>query len=134
MELTERAGQLAEFVAHWKDRPVIWGESDCTAFAAEWVKTIRGERVPFLADYNSRDEAHHLIAYYGGLSSIWSQALARIGVFETPSPQLGDVAIVQLADYGEVGVVMGNDRVSILRTDDGTRFLRPRSFVKVWSI
>ncbi len=134
MELTERVEQLAKFVASWKDKPVVWGESDCTAFAAEWVKSQRGERVPFLADYDSREEAHRLIAYYGRLSAIWSQALARIGVFETCSPQLGDVAIVHLADYGEVGVIIGNDRVSILRTDRGARFLRPRSFVKVWSI
>lgn len=134
MELTERAHLLADFVSTWNDQPVVWGQSDCTAFAAEWVKTVTGKRVPFLADYASRDEAHRLIEYFGGLSRIWEQALSKAGIYEQiGKPLLGDVGIVQLADHREIGLIVVNDGVSILRTEKGTRFLRPRSFVKVWS-
>lgn len=131
----ERAELLKAFIESWKDVPVIWGESDCTAYAAKWVEIATGCAVPRLADYSSRDEALELISRYGGLLALWDEALAQAGIFENHyEPQLGDVAIVRTADHGDVGVIIANDGACILRTETGTRFLRPRAFEKVWAL
>ncbi|MHC3940231.1 DUF6950 family protein [Paenochrobactrum sp. BZR 201-1] len=131
----ERSELLKSFIEGWKDVPVVWGESDCTAYAAKWVEIATGCPMARLADYSSKDEALEIIAQHGGLLALWSNALAQAGIFENRGdPQLGDVALVRTADYGDIGVIIANDGACILRTETGTRFLRPRSFVKVWAI
>lgn len=131
----ERAVLLKAFIEGWKDVPVVWGESDCTAYAAKWVEIVTGSPVARLADYSSKDEALEIIAQYGGLLSLWDAALERAGIYENHlEPELGDVALVRTADHGDVGVIIANNGACILRTETGTRFLRPRSFVKVWAL
>ena len=131
----ERAELLKTFIEGWKDVPVVWGESDCTAYAAKWVEIATGCPVTRLADYSSKDEAVAIIERYGSLLALWDEALVQAGIFENHyAPQLGDVALVRTADYGDVGVIVANDGACVLRTETGTRFLRPRSFVKVWAI
>lgn len=129
-----RAELLKAYVEGWKDVPVVWGESDCTAYAAKWVEIVTGCHVPRLADYSSQSEALELISRNGGLLALWDEALAQAGIFENHfEPRLGDVALVRTADYGDVGVIVANGGACILRTEAGTRFLRPRRFVKVWA-
>lgn len=131
----ERAELLKSFIEGWKNVPVIWGENDCTAYAAKWVEMSTGCAVPRLADYSSQSEALELIGQYGSLLAIWDEALAQAGIFENHfEPKLGDVALLRTADHGDVGVIIANDGTCILRTDTGTRFLRPRTFLKVWAV
>lgn len=131
----DRIALLQEYVAASQSTPVIWGVSDCTAFAAGWVEKATGISIPRLATYSSKQEAHAIIERMGGLDNIWSEALGKVGVCERySSPQVGDVAILETMRFGCVGVIVAQDQIAILRTDTGTIFLRPRQFMKIWAI
>lgn len=118
-------------------KPVEWGSSDCTSWCAAWVKAVTGKTVPFLGSYSSLNEAHALIDAAGGLDVLWTQALARAGIYQTPyPPQLGDIGIVDTRRFGPVGAIFAADGIALCRDDRGTGLLRPRapSIIKVWSI
>lgn len=133
--MTETVDLLKQFVLDWKDIPVVWGESDCTAYAAKWVELVTGRQVTKLASYSSREEAYSVINEFDRLSVIWDEALEKIGIFERyDEPQIGDVAIVRTADFGDIGVIVANNGACLVRTENGTRFMRPRSFIKVWAV
>lgn len=132
-----RAELLQAHIEAVEASPVLWGESDCTSWAASWVKTATGKNVPFLATYSSLDEAHRLIDEAGGLDVLWTQALAQIGIFSTPyDAVLGDVGIVNTASFGPVGVIFAKDGVALWRAETGTALLRPRrrTIIKTWAL
>lgn len=132
-----RAELLQAHVDAAEGKPVEWGASDCTSWAASWVKTITGKDVPFLGSYASRDEALTLIDAAGGLDVLWTQALARVGIYPTPYPPiLGDIGVVDTSRFGPVGVIFAADGIALWRADLGTALLRPRArdIIKVWAL
>jgi len=132
-----RAELLQQHVEAVEGRPVEWGVSDCTTWAAAWVERATGRRVPLLGTYSTLDEAHRLIDEAGGLEVLWTLALAEVDIFSTPyDPVLGDVGIVDTASFGPVGVVFGLDGIALWRAEAGTALLRPRrkTIVKVWAL
>lgn len=134
---TTRAELLQAHIAAVEGKPVEWGVSDCTAWAASWVLVATGKTVPRLGAYASLEEAHTLIDAAGGLDVLWTQAMAQIGIFATPyDPVLGDVGVVNTTSFGPVGVIFAQDGVALWRAETGTALLRPRSrdIVKVWAL
>lgn len=132
-----RADLLQAHVDAVEGKPVVWGESDCTSWAASWVKTVTGKDVPFLGSYADIETAHRLIDEAGGLDVLWTQALARISIYSTPyDPELGDVGIVDTASFGPVGVIFAQGGVALWRADAGTALLRPRrrAIIKTWAL
>lgn len=131
-----RAELLQAHVEGVEGKPVVWGESDCTSWAAGWVKTVTGKDVPFLG-YSTLDEAHTLIDEAGGLDVLWTRALAQVGIYSTPyDPTLGDVGVVNTTRFGPVGVIFAQDGIALWRADNGTGLLRPRrrDIIKVWAL
>jgi hypothetical protein len=117
--------------------PVVWGESDCTAWAARWVGDFH-DRSLALPRWRSREEAYALIASAGSLAALWSDALARFGLPERfDAPQAGDVGIIETRVAGQVGVIFIHDALVAWRgAPTGARFLRPhpQAIVKVWAL
>lgn len=135
----DRADQLQAFVQAVEGKPVEWGRDDCTAWCAAWIREATGKEVPFLGSYDSLDQAHELIDAAGGLDALWSQALARVGMYSTPyvnDTQLGDIGIVNTSRFGPVGVIFSDDGIALWRADNGTALLRPRrrDIFKVWEL
>lgn len=125
------ADKLLGYVTAVQGVEVTWGKDDCTSFAAGWVELATGvklERTPF----TSREEAHKLIAQRGSLLTIWAAALADFP--ETWEPSIGDVGVIETHKYGQVGCIFSSDGIALWRTDRGVSIIRPRGFVKAWSI
>lgn len=138
MNATEktRAELLQGHIDAVEGKPVVWGESDCTSWAAGWVESVTGKAVPFLGAYSSLEEAHTLIDEAGGLDVLWTRALAQVGIYSTPyEPALGDVGVVKTT-FGSVGVIFAQDGIALWRADNGTGLLRPRrrDIIKVWAL
>ncbi|WP_315920452.1 DUF6950 family protein [Mesorhizobium sp. SP-1A] len=132
------AAMLQAHIEAVEGKPVVWGESDCTSWAASWVEKVTGDKPPFLAGYSSLEQAHALIDEAGGLDVLWGRSLSTIGIFSKPdyAAALGDIGIVDTASFGPVGVIFAQDGVALWRADNGTALLRPRSrnIVKVWNL
>ena len=130
----DRAARLTAYVEAAAEAPVVWGESDCSAWPARWVSQELDRPVP-LPPYASRAEAHALIAGAGGLVNLWRRAAVRLGLPETAEPQLGDVGVIRLSDR-DVGGIFAHGGIVLLRTDTGVKPLQPRPqfIVAAWSL
>lgn len=133
MKITPRAGMLQAYVDAAADQPVVWGASDCSAWAAAWVQQIT-RRMPPLPVYTSHDEAHALIAAAGGLVPLWDRALGDIDIWPTSTPELGDVAVFDTRNFGPVGIVMANGGIGYWRGEIGAKAIRPRGLLRAWRV
>jgi hypothetical protein len=133
-EVAARANAYAEaaFV-----QPMVWGESDCTAWARGWVESVIGRRMP-LPGWRSREEAQRHIGKAGSLVALWSEALDAFGLAEQfQDPQPGDVGIIDTHLAGQIGGIFLNHGIFAWRAEPmGVRLIRPRprTIVKVWAI
>lgn len=135
MDLT-RAQRLQAFLARLEGKPVVWGKDDCSATPALWVAEETGLRVDYPA-YSTEAEALALKANAGGLVPIWNDRLSRIGIYERiGEPELGDVAVVETRLYGQLGGIVAQARILIIRKDNGGwhPFGPVRRFAKVWAL
>jgi hypothetical protein len=135
MEILDNA---VRFIEERSREPVVWGVSDCSAWAAAWVEHLTGHRMQ-LPKWASHDEAHDLIASYGSLSSLWSEVIDEDDYCPLQDghgePSVGDVGIIMTHLCGEVGGIFLNHRNFVWRVDQGGyRLIRPRmrSIVKFW--
>lgn len=130
-----RAELLEEFITSATE-PTVWGVSDCTMWAAEWVCLVSGRDL-VTAAYSSEEEARALIKRRGGLLKIWDVALADAGFFESHDPQVGDVGLVETRLSGPVGVIFTSGGLALRRKHDGgvwTFSTARRALIKAWTI
>jgi hypothetical protein len=127
-----RVKRLHAHAAAVSEKPVEWGVDDCTRWAADWVEAVRNIDLKLPA-YRGEPQARALIARAGGLLPLWSDRLARAGIFETQAPSYGDVGLVE-TKLGPVGLIFAHDGVGALRSEAGITFLRPRQILRAWSI
>lgn len=133
-EMASRANAYAEAAL---DLPTVWGKSDCTAWAREWVESVTGRRMRLPA-WNSRREALVHIGRAGSLADLWSKALDEFGLVEQiREPQPGDVGIIDTHAAGQIGGIFLNHGIFAWRAEPACARLirpRPRTIVKVWAI
>lgn len=128
-----RADRLRAYVDAAQNEPVVWGESDCSAWPARWVAQELGRPV-MMPRYRSREEAHALIARAGSLFNLWRDMAARLGVFQTNEPKLGDVGLVAFSDR-DVGGIFAHGGILLVRTDAGSiSGLGPRKIIAAWAL
>ncbi|WP_037448969.1 DUF6950 family protein [Sinorhizobium fredii] len=130
---TDLAEPLRTFLEAAQESECVWGVSDCTRWAADWVEQVY-DRSLDLPRWSSREEAYRRIAKAGSLERLWSERLAVFGIFETGRPQLGDVGIIDTGRYGQVGGIFLHGEYFAWRAETGVAFLVPRLIVKAWSI
>lgn len=126
--------RLAEFLRAASEEPVEWGWNDCTATPCRWLRE-NGHNVRMPA-YASRDQAHAIIRMRGDLVATWDSALAPARIYERMgAPQLGDVAIIDTRIYGQIGGILADGGILVIRKDDGGfHWFGPvRRFLKVWA-
>lgn len=127
-----RAERLRAFAERMDGQVVVWGESDCTAAPAQW---LRGEGHPIeLPAYGSREEAQAIVTQYGSLADSWDALVGlphRVG-----EPHVGDVAVIETRRYGQIGGICAAGNILLIRTDAGSwNWFGPvRSFVQVWAL
>ncbi|MEY9196643.1 hypothetical protein ABIA16_001759 [Sinorhizobium fredii] len=131
--MTDLAEPLRAFLEAAQGSESVWGVSDCSKWAAAWVEQLHGRKIA-LPRWKSRDEAHRLITKAGSLERLWSDALAKFGLFETGAPQLGDVGVIDTGRYGQVGGIFLHGEYFAWRAEAGVVFLIPRTIVKAWSV
>jgi hypothetical protein len=133
-EMVARANAYAEEAF---EQPMVWGDSDCTAWARAWVESVTGRRIR-LPKWSSRDEAVDRIEKAGSLEALWSGALDAYGLPEQlREPQPGDVGIIDTHLAGQIGGIFLNHGIFAWRAEPaGVRLIRPRprTIVKVWAI
>ncbi|WP_026618344.1 hypothetical protein M728_000389 [Ensifer sp. WSM1721] len=130
---TDLIEPLRTFVEEAQESESVWGVSDCTRWAADWVEQVHGRSLE-LPRWSSREEAHQLIAAAGSLEALWSRSLADFRLFETGRPQLGDVGVIDTGRYGQVGGLFLHGEYFAWRAETGVAFLVPRIIVKAWSV
>lgn len=113
--------------------PVVWGLSDCSAWAGAWVESQLGRSLR-LPRYRGEAEGRALIDAAGGLVALWDSVAARAGLRETGAPALGDVGLVETSAFGPVGVIVAVGGLCALRTPASVTYLRPRRFLRAWTI
>lgn len=124
--------ELADYIHSYAEKEVVWGQDDCTAWAAKWVE-LRIGRSLNLTPYASQEQAYQLIERAGTLNDLWSAALAHNGIFPTHEGKCGDVAIIQLRGK-QVGVIVCQGGICAWRANKGVCFIQPREFVNIWAI
>lgn len=103
-KLTNWPQLLAETIQAAKQRPFLWGETDCCLFAADCAlaQTGRDPAASYRGRYKTALGASRLIKTAGGLTAILDSQYARI---DPRLAQRGDLALFD-GPYGEtVGVV-----------------------------
>lgn len=133
--MSDRAQRLRSYLDEAKETACQWGRDDCSMFAGRWIERER-EADLALPAYRDETEARAMIAREGGLVAIWDRIARAAGIFETSVPSLGDVALIETARFGPVGVIFARDGVAAWRATQGLTFLRPRgkTILKAWSV
>ncbi|MDK4704335.1 hypothetical protein PH562_18930 [Rhizobium sp. CNPSo 4062] len=128
---------LRAYVEAAEKQPVVWGESDCSAWAARWVSSFHGRKL-IAPHWRSSVEARQLVADAGSLAALWTKVLSEYGLqLRYGAPQAGDVGILETRVSGQVGVIFIHDALVVWRGEPvGARFLRPhpQAIVKVWAL
>jgi len=130
--LLARQTALRAHVEAVQASPCVWGRDDCTRWTADWVEAVRGVDLGLPA-YAGEAQGRALIAAAGGLVALWSERLAAAGIWDAGLPAYGDVGLVETR-LGPIGVIVAHDGICALRAGNGVTFLRPRRFLKLWSI
>lgn len=123
MEVT-RARRLLAHIESIAGVESAWGAraSDCTSWPAQWVEQERNVKL-MLPDYENEEEGRALISS-GGLDTHWRRVLADAGIYETHSPQLGDVGVVKMS-FGASGCIFGERGVVFVRGRNGAAIIGP---------
>lgn len=133
--MADLAEKLAIFLRAIADEPVEWGRNDCSAAPQRWlVENGIAADLPF---YNSRDEAHAIIAHHGSLVATWDWCLRKDPLpTRYDAPRLGDIAVVNTRLYGQIGGIVAEGGILVIRKDDGGfHWFGPvRRFEKVWAV
>ena len=131
-----RADFLKAFIESFHGKPVTFGVDDCAPFAAQWIESATGRKVQLPA-YDSREAGQELIRKSGGLVEVCDSCLAQSKIYERFGlPELGDVAVLRTARFGDVGGIFGAGGYFFWRHAEGTAVLRPREryVLKVWAL
>ncbi len=90
-----RAGARATFV---------WGEIDCSIFAADWCRKMRGvdPAASLRGRYRTAIGAMRHVRRLGGFEAMARSLMAGCGFIATDRPDLGDVGLVKHPVVGPV--------------------------------
>lgn len=125
------------FIDEQSSGPMVWGETDCTAWPAKWVESVTGIN-PLPMTWDSKEEAHAIIQMFGSLAQLWELALEDSHLLEGyGEPAAGDVGVIDTHLCDQVGGIFLAHRTFAWRAEGvGYRLLRPRlnAIVKFWRI
>ena len=125
--------KIENFINSYDEKKVVWGEDDCTAWAANWVGIATGKRIKLPA-YSNQEQAHEIIDQAGGLVSLITQYLGFPQMYG--EPELGDIAVIETARSGLVTVIMLENYAAVWRGDTGVKAfrVRPNHIKAYWKI
>lgn len=89
---------LERFLLESSRGPWVWGKSDCTLWAADWVR-LRTEQDPaseFRDAYETPRDIHRILEREGGFLAMVDKALASVGIDRTDDPMTGDVGMIAI--------------------------------------
>ena len=116
--------QLAACIDAARDRPFVWGEHDCTLFAANCVQAMTGHDYAegYRGSYSDALSGARLIAQLGGMAAIATTALG----YPVPLACVGRGDVVLLEDLkgrqslgiclGEHSAFTGPERLELVPT------------------
>lgn len=89
--------RLATYLAQAARQPQAWGDWDCAVgLCAGWVQRLTDldPAADLRGRYRTARQAADLIAAAGGLAGLFDPRLARLGIFRTEIPAVGDLGVV----------------------------------------
>lgn len=131
-----KAEALRSFVNRTQGVPVIWGESDCSTWPAQWIIDQTGANVEW-PEYSTREEAQQIIDAAGGLDAVWHEIATEAGLERVwDAPILGDIGIIDTRLYGYVGGIFADGGAFCWRAEKGVLIMSPnRNYIKgIWRI
>jgi hypothetical protein len=72
------------------------GGDDCMTFPATWAQESTGvdPAAALRGTYRTREEAHRILASYGGAEAFMEHHLLAIGATRTAHPETGDIGLI----------------------------------------
>lgn len=110
MRLEHWEKDLSDYLAEAEHREFSYGAYDCCLFIADVVKILRGfDPAEGLRVYDTKEDAHAVIARYGSLEKMIETIAAKSGFKEIDKvfAQRGDAVFARLSG-GSVGVCIGS--------------------------
>lgn len=120
---------LGEFVNASVPRPWVWGEQDCTMWAADWCVARWGvdPAREFRGTYSTEAEVDGLVRAAGGLIGLVAPQMDFLA--EKPDPAEGDVGVIDVLGRQTAGIFFGGKWA--FRTRAGAGFIQ-RAPLIVW--
>jgi hypothetical protein len=105
-DFLSREARLTIYLQQAASRPFEWGSDDCCTFGADWVEMIRGVDLAaeFRGKYLTAMGAERFIRSAGGLLALVAAQCEKHGLKPTPSPEIGDVAVVTEGHHDLVAI------------------------------
>lgn len=119
----QRIDRIYAALASWRERPFVYGESDCCRFVNHVYARV-DKREYLIREYQNRAEADALVAEFGSLSGAVNSAVDRCHV-DAEWLREGDLALHRDGAREGLGIVVSNENIVTVRRPDGRITLIP---------
>lgn len=92
------SARLDDYLVTASAAPWRWGATDCTMFAADWVRLVTGldPAETCRGRYATERGARRIMRQRGGFVGLISGEMERLGFARTHDPRPGDVGLIQV--------------------------------------
>lgn len=127
--------QLTSYIQSTGGEGYTYGFSDCAPWVARWVERATGRKVPFPM-YRSRKQSLQVVKDAGGMTALFSDLAAQVGLKATLAPQRGDIGLLvhpQALHMQLLAICLGNGKwAGKVITGEVSTF--SGRVVKAWSV
>lgn len=129
---------LEQTINEWKEKPFVWGKTDCLQFAVHCAASILDYDL-FLKDnpydrYSTQEESDEILLreYGGSVSGVFGSLFKKRQY--NKEAQRGDIVICDWQDNTLCGVIdLSGHRVAV-KSENGILYIPVRYVVSAWSV
>lgn len=99
---------LWAFIEEEKEKPFIWGKTDCASTANRWVILKTGIDPMLDRKHTTEQEAKEWLMERGNLFKAVSEVIDNAGFLRTTEPSIGDVGLIACNKKLHVAIFTGN--------------------------
>lgn len=125
---------IAAFLIAEREKPFIWGETDCVATCDRWIASVtRISPVAALGKaWGSESEALTLLSERGGLPGLAFRAMRKAGFDVTREARPGDAGLVRWNGIVAAALFTGSQWVA--RNETGFIGAPPNAALRAWRV
>lgn len=126
---------LRTFLMRYLDRPMTWGQDDCSLLIADWWRANHGTdpAAHLRGTYSTEDEKAAIVDAAGGLVNLVSDIAARAGAQMSAANEDGSFGVVAIGDRVVVSGIRSG-RFWAVRSQTGITFTSRAKLLRGWSV